>query len=405
MTPEPSPCRRRHSGAVTGMSDSIFSPATLEKLCAGVKITGDQHDAALEWLSLLKSDKLEKEVPNYPIFMSCVLDRLLGYKVGDIKYESDNVEFQFLDPQRRPLGCFEVKGTLTRDLFAHQHHKKGEHSTPVKQTWDYMGKIGLEYGVCTNYRHFVLITKKHGYSKYHQFDFEGVRDDPKKLREFIGVFAKASIGSGFVERAHAKSINEDKALTDEFYDLYGRTRLMLVREFEASGVERSAAIAAAQTLLNRLVFIFFAQDTGLVGNADMFADGVIDVLNGRLGDHSGRVWSYLVDELFVGFDKGSRSPRIFGFNGGLFDEPLPRGARIMDLRHGEFFDEFEPKKRRRSWEFKAKVQDAVRRHNDLNPIIKNLLACPRTTSRARYALPYWAIYLKSPYRRSSTYSA
>ena len=372
--PAPLPACRRPHYAVILMPDSLFSPATLKRLCADVKITGDQHDAALEWLSLLKDDKLQKEVPNYPIFMSCVLDRLLGYKVEDIKYESDDVEFQFLGPQRRPLGCFEVKGTLTRDLFARQHHRKGEHSTPIKQTWDYMGKIGLEYGVCTNYRHFVLITKKHGYSKYYTFDFESVKDDPKRLQEFVGVFAKASIGSGFVERAHVKSINEDKALTDEFYDLYGRTRLMLIREFEASDVERGSAVAAAQTLLNRLVFIFFAQDSGLVGDADMFTDGVIDVLHGRLGDRSRRVWSYLADELFPGFDKGSHSPRIFGFNGGLFEVPLPREAKIMDLRPGDFFDEFEPKKRRRSWEFKTKVWDAVKRHDNLNPIIKNLLA-------------------------------
>ena len=356
------------------MSDDLFSPATLARLCAGVKITGDQRDAALEWLSLLKDGRLQEGAPNLPIFMSCVLDRLLGYKAGDIRCESNGAEFQFLGPQRRPLGCFEVEGTLTRDLFASQHHEKGEHSTPVRQAWDCMGRIGLEYGVCTNYRHFILITRKHGYSRHYQFDFEAIQDDHQRLKEFIGVFARASIGSGFVERAHARSTSEDKELTDEFYGLYGRTRLMLVKEFEASGIERGAAVAAAQTLLNRLIFIFFARDSGLAGDADMFADGVIDVLNGRLGDRSRRVWSYLTDEVFPGFDKGSKSPRIFEFSGGLFGEPLPRGAHIMDLRPAEFFGEFEPKRRRRSWEFKEKVRDAVRRHEDLNPIIKNLLA-------------------------------
>ena len=359
---------------VIRLPDNLFSPATLAKMCADVRITGDQHDAALEWLSLLEAGRLQKEVPNYPIFMSCILDRLLGYKADDIKYESDNVEFQFYGPQRRPLGCFEVKGTLTRDLFARQHHTKREHSTPIRQTWDYMGKIGLEYGVCTNYSKFVLITKRHGYSRYYQFDFEGVRGDPKRLREFVGVFSKASIGSGFVERARAKSASEDKALTDEFYDLYGRTRLMLIREFEAFGVERGAAVAAAQTLLNRLVFIFFAQDSGLVKDPDIFADGVIDVVKGRLGARSKRVWTYLVDELFPGFDEGSESPRIFGFNGGLFDAPLPPNARIMDLRPAGFFGDLEAKGRRRSWEFKEKIWAAVGLHDKLSPIVKNLLA-------------------------------
>lgn len=352
----------------------LFSPATLQKMCADVKITGGQYDAAQEWLALLEGDKLQKEVPNCPIFMACILDKLLGYKIKDIKCESDNAEFQFRDSQGRPLGCFEVKGTLTKDLFAAQNYSKGEHSTPIKQTWNYMGSIGLEYGICTNYRKFALITKKHGYSKYHLFDFEGIRGDPGRLREFLGVFSRERIESGFVERAHTESTNEDKRLTDEFYDLYGRTRLMLIKEFESSGAKRADAVASAQTLLNRLVFIFFAQDSGLVRDGDVFADGVIGVLGARLGDRSRRVWSYMADELFPDFDEGPASPSIFGFSGGLFGAPFPSGVRIMDRRPAEFFGEFKVRKRRRSWEFKEKIRAAVERHPDLNPIIKNLLA-------------------------------
>ena len=356
------------------MPGNLFSPATLKKMCADVRVTGDQHDAAQEWLALLEKDMLQKEVSDYPLFMAHILDKLLGYGVGELKFESDNVEFQFFSSDRRPLGCFEVKGTQTRDLFASQHYPKKEHSTPIKQTWDYMGRLGLEYGICTNYRAFVLITKRLGYSRWHMFDFEDVRGDPEKLREFVGVFSRRRIESGFVELARKKSANEDRALTSEFYDLYGRTRLMLIKEFESLGTERAEAVSSAQALLNRLVFIFFAQSSGLVKERDLFADGVVDVLGGRLGDRSRRVWAYMTDELFPGFDAGSQRPHIFGFDGGLFNRPFPRGVHIMDMRPAEFFEEFKSKRRRRSWEFKERIRASVGRHDGLSPIVKNLLA-------------------------------
>ena len=365
--------RQPHMRTVICMPD-LFSPVTLRKMCADVKITGDQHDAAKEWLALLEGDMLQKEVSNYPIFIECILNKLLGYKTEDIKYESDNVEFQFCGPERKPIGCFEVKGTSTKDLFATQRHTKKEYSTPIKQTWNYMGSIGLEYGICTNYRTFVLITKRYGYSRHYLFDFERVRDDPESLREFVGVFSRERIASGFVERARARSANEDRRLTDEFYDLYGRTRLMLIKEFESSGTKRADAVASAQALLNRLVFIFFAQDSGIVKDRDMFADGVIDVLNGKFSERSKRVWSHMADELFPAFNEGSAIPPIFGFDGGLFGTAFSREVRIMDLRPAGFFDEFQTKRRRRSWEFREKIRAAVERHPMVNPIIKNLLA-------------------------------
>ena len=189
----------------------------------------------------------------------------------------------------------------------------------------------------------------------------------------MGVFARAGIGSGFGGGAHAGAPGEDGDLAGEFYALYGETRLMLIREFEASGAGRAAAAAAAQALLNRLILVFFARDAGLAGGSGDFAGGVADILNGRLGDHSKRVWSYIVDELLPGFDRASRPPRAFGL-GGPLGAPLPPGARVMDLRPAEFFGGLETVGRRRSWAFREKVWAAAGRHGELNPVIRNLLA-------------------------------
>ena len=350
-----------------------MSPRTLERLCGDVSPTAEQRAAAAEWLALLEAGKLAEERTNHPRFMRVILEGILGYGSDDIAYERGNVEFQYA-PGGRTVACFEVKGTATPDLFAPQRRAKKEHYTPIKQTWDYMGSSGAEYGICSNYRHFVLITRRFGYARYYMFDFEGIRKDPGRLREFVGVFSKGRMDGGFVERAHDESASEERELTEEFYDLYGRTRLMLVKEFEASGDDRAGAVARAQGFLNRLIFIFFVEDSGLSGRKDMFIDGVVDMLGGAVTRGTSRVWSYIVHELFEFYRAGCEDPRVFAFNGGLFDGGMGGPAHFPDRRRSGFFDEFRPRVGRRSWEFKEKVRDAVGAHGDVNPVIKNLLA-------------------------------
>ena len=352
----------------------LFPAGALEEMCGGVVPTAGQAQAAAEWLGLLGQGRLADEKRNYPRFVKVVLEEILGYPAMQVDHERDNVDFEFRGGGGGTLVCIEAKGTSTPDLFAAQRRPRREHSTPIKQTWDYMGKTGARYGICTNYRHFVLIMRDHGYRRCHEFDFEDVRDDPEKLRSFIGVFSRERLEAGFAEKIRGRADEAERELTREFYDIYGRTRLMLVREFEASGAGRADAVEFAQTFLNRLVFVLFAQGAGLVRSRTMFEDGVVDILRGNLTTNTTRVWNYITGELFSGFNRGSDDPAIFGFNGGLFSEPIPDSVSVRDRRGAGFFGELGAKTRRGSWEFKSSVEAAVRRHADTSPIVKNLLA-------------------------------
>ena len=343
-------------------------------MCGNAEPTTGQTQAAGEWLSLLGQGRLTDEKHNYPKFVKTMLEEILGYPAMQVDHEHDNVDFEFRGDGGQTLVCIEAKGTSTTDLFATQRRPRMEHSTPTRQTWDYMGKTGARYGICTNYRHFVLIMRDHGYRKCHVFDFEDVKDDPDKLREFIGVFSRERLEAGFAEKIRVKADEAEKELTTEFYGIYGRTRLMLVREFEASGASRPDAVEFAQTFLNRFIFVLFAQDAGLVRSRAMLEDGIVDILRGNLTTNTTRVWNYITGELFAGFNEGSDDPAIFGFNGGLFSKPIPDSVSVRDRRGARFFGETGAKTRRGSWEFKSAVEAAVRRHADTSPIIKNLLA-------------------------------
>ena len=346
----------------------------MERLCQDVELSQEQKNAAKKWLQLLEDNQLQEEKPNYPKFMRIILQDVLGYSIEEIDFEKDNVEFQF-GRDGKNLLCFEVKGTSTEDLFAFQHRSKKEHSTPIKQTWDYMGSIGLEYGICTNYKVFVLITKNFGYSKHHLFNFESIRKNESKLREFVGIFSKNTlIYEGFAEKVSKESITEEREFTNEFYKLFHETRLILIKSFQDKDISKNESIYYAQIFLNRLMFIFFVEDMGFVPDNRMFYNRVLKLLDsGQPTEHSRKVFDD-INELFTVFDKGSDILKVFGFNGGLFSGTIPNKVYFNDLKNKYYFQEvWQHSKLLETTKLDEYASGIIKKHKDLNPIISNLL--------------------------------
>ena len=130
-----------------------------------------------------------------------------------------------------------------------------------------------------NYKDFVLIDRIKGLSTYHFFDFEEIRNDENKLKEFIAIFSKEQIiNNGFVEILKEESAIEEQNFTKEFYKLFHETRLMLLKEFQENKVSKEESIHCAQLFLNRLMFMFFAEDTGKLEKR-LFEDLIIKLLD------------------------------------------------------------------------------------------------------------------------------
>ncbi|MGA7862263.1 MAG: TaqI-like C-terminal specificity domain-containing protein [Thermoplasmata archaeon] len=344
----------------------------------GVKPTLKQTYNAREWLRLLESDALDKEKENYLRFAAIVLQGILGYSIQeDIHFEEGNVDFSFRNSSNQGGVCIEVKGTSTKDLFSEQNRLKPEHRTPITQTWDYMGSRNFDYGIATNYRDFVLIDRSKGYSRYYLFDFMSIKNDERKLKEFLAVFSKQSIlDSGFISRLYHESAIEERVFTGEFYKLYHETRLMLLREFQENGqATTTECLHYAQLYLNRLIFVFFAQGTGKLQRR-LFAEAILESLNPALVSEYSRYASDTILNLFDRLDKGSKTPiEIFGFNGGLFSDRIPPEIFFRDMRAAAFFSDIllhsALKKVIALDEISSSVVNKFK--NRLNPIIANLL--------------------------------
>ena len=368
------------------MTRDLFNLKTIERLCQDIVLTDEQKDNAQKWLKLLKENKLKDEEPNEHKFAPIVLEKILGYEQEKLEHEKTNkqskyggrVEFQYKFSNQKTI-CFETKGTKTKDLFARQqNYPKKEQSTPVNQLWGYMQNA--EFGICTNYKEFILFMRDKGTSKYHRFDFETIGTDESKLREFIGIFSKKQIENDFVSNLHIESYNEEKEFTKDFYKLFHETRLMLIKEFQNNGSDKSTSIYISQIILNRLIFIFFVDDRGFVRKKELFRKRIKDVLkSNQINVHSKKIYNEIL-ELFVVFDKGlpsqdkkSKSMDVIKFNGGLFSGKLPENIHFNDLHNREFFSDVMQNSNITEDHIDEETKKIAAKYVDLNPIIFNLL--------------------------------
>lgn len=303
------------------MNTNLFNNKTIIKSLGIIEPTTKQITASKKWIELLEKGELQEEVSNYPKFMIYILKDLLGYDITDFKHEENNMEFPFKDKFGNFLVCFEAKGTKTKDLWALQGRNIKMRETPVNQINDYLYKNKIPYGVLTNYREFVLFKREEGYTKYHKIDFLDIKKNPDKLKEFIFIFSKESFEKEDTNKLYNDSIVEERNLTKGFYKLYHETRLMILKEFKESQMENEVCLHYAQSFLNRLMFILFAEDSDLLDKR-YFRNKILEVLekSGGIDGHTDYIFGK-IKSTFRELDK-EIPKQIKGFNGELFKEEI-----------------------------------------------------------------------------------
>ena len=334
----------------------------------------DKRKYADQWLSMLDAGKFKKEKGAYLKFSRIVLEDILGYDQLNTKFEQNDVEFQY--PETNPVLCFEVKGS--EQELDRQQARKWKHRTPIIQTWDYIGKNNLKYGICSNYKKFILLAKTHGYQQRFEFDFESIRDNDDNLRVFIGAFSKENlVDNKTVNELIIASSKADMQFTNDFYSIFYESRIMLLKAFMATGAPEIEAKNNALLFLNRLIFVFFVEDRGLVGKKSILVELVDLLVKNELSEHSHMAYDKII-EWFNAFDKGSKKfgNSFNGFNGGLFDEQIPPQLYFNDL----LTKEIDPNHKREFphvfqnlLEENRDVKTALERYPDINPLIANII--------------------------------
>jgi hypothetical protein len=357
------------------INQPLFNLRTIKRLTSNISISNKQKFSANIWLKLLEENKLKEEKANYFKFAEYILKDILGYDVTNFNFEEGSMEFFFKDKLNKPLVCFEIKSTKCKDLWAYQGRDSKVRATPVNQIWDYMSINVIPYGILTNYDQFVLFDRTKSYNSFYTFNFSDIKKDPSKLKEFISIFSKENIEKGFIEDLKVQSSQEERIFTQEFYKLFHETRLMLIKEFEEK-TTKEEAIHFAQLFLNRLMFIYFAEDTDKLPQK-LFENIILhNIKKDEFLDENTTSTSNFINSLFLSLDKGT--PKIHGFNGGLFKEEIPANLSFKDYRSESYFKDVYQKTILKEKDKILKeypdLEDIIKVHqNKLNPLIMNML--------------------------------
>ncbi len=211
---------------------------------------------------------------------------------------------------RAVLAPFELKGPGTRDLDAIM---PGRHKSPVQQAWEYaIDAPGAKWVLVSNCAEIRLYAFGYGRDLYEFWDLARLGEE-RELERLWLFLNPAALLEGRTGALLKDSASEDKDITDKLYKEYRETRNALIDTLQAQPPRLSmlAAIEHAQTILDRVLFIAFAEDTKLLPEKTI-ANAYADVSKYRPN-----AWDNF-RTLFDAVDKGNEALGIPAYNGGLF---------------------------------------------------------------------------------------
>ena len=283
---------------------------------------------ANEYARKVRGLKAAKEKTFRPVFIDDVLIKILGYSridpdkpytladehtLGVGAVDTALGHFEVADGVKKVVAPFELKGPDTKDL---DHIMPGRGKTPVQQAWEYANDApGAKWVLVSNCVEIRLYGYGRGREAYEVFDVSRL-DEPDELRRLWEILSARNLLGEATERMLRETDAAYADITDRLYQDYSalRERLIafLVDSADGPKLALGVAIEPAQKILDRILFIAFAQRRELMRG---------DLLETALKSHNEfnpqPVWRNFLG-LFRQVDKGNHDMDIPPYNGGLF---------------------------------------------------------------------------------------
>lgn len=259
--------------------------------------------------------------------------------------------FGFFNNDNKQIICVvELKGANTRDLDAIM---PGRNKSPVTQAWEYaMDTQGCQFVVVSNMAELRLYAVGHTRLVYESFDICDIADSDVQYQRFMLLLAAPNLLQGHTANLLKDSAAADKVITQQLYQDYRNWRLQLIIALAQHNAHISMVqvIEYAQTILDRILFIAFAEDRELLPGQTLK----------RAFEHSDPynplpIW-HNFKGLFTAIDKGNASLNIPAYNGGLFRPDASIDALVVPNDTCEFF------KKLGEYDFASEVSVSVLGH-------------------------------------------
>lgn len=282
-----------------------------------------------QWAALISSGRIKeyKETAFHGEFKSRIIEKLLGYhgpaqshahtvsqEQSILKGSVDLALGNFEGSSGQVIAPFELKDANT-DLDAIM---PGRNKSPVQQAWEYATNApGVKWVLISNYLEVRLYGFGEGTESYEHFDLSKL-DDPKEYVRFQLLLNVENLLSGKTAELLNESRREDKDITDALYADYKELRgtLIFAIRQQLPDIDPLESIAAAQTVLDRVLFTAFAEDSGLL------PDSILEKAFEHSDPFNPRpIWETF-KSLFAAINSGNTALDVPPYNGGLFASDL-----------------------------------------------------------------------------------
>lgn len=317
----------------------LFNPKTLKRYIERAEAPDPAKLAILaDWAKTINEGAIQsqKETALQGEFKQKIVCDVLGYRAfnnsdwtvaAEENIGTGSVDLalgHFTTSESKIIAPFELKGAKTKDLDAIM---PGRAKTPVQQAWEYAAdNVGTKWVLVSNYLEIRLYSYADGRQFFERFDLAKLHQ-PEEYQRFILLLSAENLLSGKTAETLAASKAEDKDITNKLYSDYKALRSELIDAVRTAkpDLDPLAAIRFGQTILDRVLFIAFAEDNGLLPDRSLErAFEHNDPYNPR------PVWQNFLG-LFAAINEGSDQLNIPRYNGGLFkrDEVI-RSLEISD---------------------------------------------------------------------------
>ena len=363
------------------LSKALFQKKSLKNALVKFKFPSDleqRHQIIIKWVEALNSGTLNqvKEISLHGDFLKDIFQNVLGYssiitgggKVWEIHAEqtiadgggSADAAVGFFTATQNNKGKVKLQGKVvapielkgTKDDL--DRPAAGRKESAVDQGWRYANYTpDCHWIIVSNYRELRLYHTNKTPAYYEQFLLTNLANFEEFKRFYLLLCRENFLpikDISTIDRLLVTSEEAQEDITKQLYEEYKQVRLNIVKDFRFRFASKlhipnrdQVLIEKAQKTLDRIVFIAFCEDRGLLPEKT-----ISKAYNSEDIYHPRPIWENY-QAVFRWVDQGNQDPPIPGYNGGLFqhdpildaqlDIPDPLCTKLKKLTRFDFDSE------------------------------------------------------------------
>ncbi|MBD2269555.1 Eco57I restriction-modification methylase domain-containing protein [Anabaena sp. FACHB-1391] len=344
------------------LSKALFQKKSLKNALVKFKFPSDlkqRHQIIIKWVEALNSGTLNqvKEISLHGDFLKDIFQNVLGYssiitgggKVWEIHAEqtiadgggSADAAVGFFTATENNKGKVKLQGKVvapielkgTKDDL--DRPASGRKESAVDQGWRYANYTpDCHWIIVSNYRELRLYHTNKTPAYYEQFLLTNLADFEEFKRFYLLLCRENFLpikDISTIDRLLVTSEEAQEDITKQLYEEYKQVRLNIVKDFRFRFGSKlhipnrdQVLIEKAQKTLDRILFIAFCEDRGLLPEKT-----ISKAYNNKDIYHPRPIWENY-KAVFRWVDQGNEDPPIPGYNGGLFQHD-PILDQLLDI--------------------------------------------------------------------------